>query len=402
MSTKPVCHELQVDYCVGSGQVRGVQDMVITHVNGKKTWDDKGSFSVLQFTSMLKGIKRKKQDFKVTFHDKGFIKSELQKEVNKKLQKKVNKKIHDNDKQQKKQSAIQQVRMPKRKQQNNQSSSKASRKRQRKEKNEKIESFFADNTWSEPVSDDGNLKIVNVHRIAADFVKGIGWEIQSQNAFNWQNCGHNEWLAANSLYNASKVDDEEEEEEEDGEDDDEDDEDVITLFPIGFKFGLKDDGEDEGEDDEEDDDEEVEVVATGQNKTIAPTDEEKEVEAIKRETAAAAAAAAPTRQNGVAYWQTIKDVDQSLAFKINTYLISIKLQNAHHTPGLNCLSTFKGNYKPQGMGTSQETLSGKDRYWDDGTDYYTNDPFDAGRKVDRVESAEEEDDDGRWSDSSED
>jgi len=79
VSTKPDCHELQVDYCVASGQVRGVQDMVITHVNGDKIWDEKGSFSVDQFTTMLKGIKKKKEDFKVTFHDKGYIKAELQK-----------------------------------------------------------------------------------------------------------------------------------------------------------------------------------------------------------------------------------------------------------------------------------------------------------------------------------
>jgi len=110
VSTKPDCHELQVDYCVASGQVRGVQDMVITHVNGKKIWDDKGSFSVQQFTTMLKTIKRKKEDFKVTFHDKGFIKSELQKTKAKAAKMKKNdaeKKVKEKAKKKEKKDAAQ-------------------------------------------------------------------------------------------------------------------------------------------------------------------------------------------------------------------------------------------------------------------------------------------------------
>ena len=66
---------------------------------------------------------------------------------------------------------------------------------------------------------------------------------------------------------------------------------------------------------------------------------------------------------------------------------SIELHQAHQTPGFNCEKSFKGGYKAHGMDVSSSTLNDKSHHhWDDGEEYYTNDPFDAGCKFDRVES----------------
>jgi hypothetical protein len=104
----------------------------------------------------------------------------------------------------------------------------------------------------------------------------------------------------------------------------------------------------------------------------------------------------PTKRAGAAYWQQIIGAPL-LATKINQYLQSIHLHQAHQSPGFNCSNMFKGGYKAHGVGVSQSTLNDKwHHHWDDGEEYYTNAPFDAGCKFDRrVESedeSEEEDD----------
>jgi len=57
-------------------------------------------------------------------------------------------------------------------------SSKAARKRQRNEEKDLLERFYfgLNNTWISDTDDDLNLTIVNVHRVAADFVKGLGFK----------------------------------------------------------------------------------------------------------------------------------------------------------------------------------------------------------------------------------
>jgi hypothetical protein len=81
-------HELQVQFCVQNGQVKGVQDFVITHLNNEELWDDTGSIAVDKFTSLLKKTVAKKKNYKVTFHEKGFIKAQLKKEKKRKLDEK--------------------------------------------------------------------------------------------------------------------------------------------------------------------------------------------------------------------------------------------------------------------------------------------------------------------------
>ena len=72
--------ELQVDYCVNGGQVRGVAGMVITRIGEEALFDKNGSFSVDVMVDKIEEYKAKKQNFKMTFNNKGFIKNHLKQE----------------------------------------------------------------------------------------------------------------------------------------------------------------------------------------------------------------------------------------------------------------------------------------------------------------------------------
>ena len=70
-------NELTVDYCVPNGQVKKVEDMVITHLDNEELWTQTGSLSVGKFTARIHHYKSLKKNFKVTFHSKGWIRAQL-------------------------------------------------------------------------------------------------------------------------------------------------------------------------------------------------------------------------------------------------------------------------------------------------------------------------------------
>tara|TARA_B110000091_G_C13717284_1_gene433176 strand:+ start:57 stop:1010 length:954 start_codon:yes stop_codon:yes gene_type:complete len=264
------------------------------------------------------------------------------------------------------------------------SGTKADRKRQRKDEKEKIDRFYlgSSNTWMSDTDDDRNLKSVNVHRVAADFVKGLGWEKRQAFTRLTDKCcetgefelmegvteefARDEWCAANALFDAG-VQDVEEARNARGKSDQE------LLTEIQQSSMYKED-----------------ETAFIEDKEVTTNDPDSSLLNWYHQVMI------PTKRAGAAYWQQIIGAPL-LATKINQYLQSIHLHQAHQSPGFNCSNMFKGGYKAHGVGVSQSTLNDKwHHHWDDGEEYYTNAPFDAGCKFDRrVESedeSEEEDD----------
>jgi len=65
--------ELQVAHCIPGAQVKGVEGMVLTHIDKQPIYDIGGSLSFEVMLANLKNAKKKKKNFQITFHDKNWI-----------------------------------------------------------------------------------------------------------------------------------------------------------------------------------------------------------------------------------------------------------------------------------------------------------------------------------------
>jgi hypothetical protein len=96
--------ELQVAHCISGAQVKGVEGMVLTHIDKQPIFDIGGSLSFEVMLANLKNAKKKKKNFQITFHDKNWIRhdNKLTADKKKKQAELLKKKKEKKEKQRKK------------------------------------------------------------------------------------------------------------------------------------------------------------------------------------------------------------------------------------------------------------------------------------------------------------